>query len=76
MHAWNLEVRVYFATQHPDKKLLAEAQAQTRSPAPTFRLRAALCVRSLASTVKRARIIWTSPTAIRAVRWRATVKRP
>jgi hypothetical protein len=25
---WNLEVRVYFATQHPDEKLLAEAQSQ------------------------------------------------
>jgi len=25
---WNLEVRLYFATQHPDKKLLAEAQTQ------------------------------------------------
>ena len=28
VHGWNLEVRVYFATQHPDKKLLAQAQAQ------------------------------------------------
>lgn len=28
IHGWNLEVRLYFATQHPDKKLLAEAQAQ------------------------------------------------
>jgi hypothetical protein len=28
VHDWNLDVRVYFATQHPDKKLLAEAQAQ------------------------------------------------
>jgi hypothetical protein len=28
VHGWNLEVRVYFATQHPDRKLLAETQAQ------------------------------------------------
>jgi hypothetical protein len=28
IRGWNLEVRLYFATQHPDKKLLAEAQAQ------------------------------------------------
>ena len=25
---WHLDVRVYFATQHPDKELLKEAQAQ------------------------------------------------
>jgi hypothetical protein len=25
---WDMDVRIYFATQHPDKKLLAEAQAQ------------------------------------------------
>jgi hypothetical protein len=25
---WDLDVRVYFATQHPDRKLLAEAQAE------------------------------------------------
>jgi len=25
---WDMDVRVYFATQHPDKKLLHEAQAQ------------------------------------------------
>ena len=25
---WNLDVRVYFATQHPSRDLLAEAQAQ------------------------------------------------
>jgi hypothetical protein len=25
---WNLKVRDYFATQHPDEKLLAEAQSQ------------------------------------------------
>jgi len=28
VRGWNLDVRVYFATQHPDKKLLVEAQAQ------------------------------------------------
>jgi hypothetical protein len=28
IRGWNLEVRLYLATQHPDKKLLAEAQAQ------------------------------------------------
>ena len=28
VRGWNLEVRVYFATQHPDTKLLAAAQAQ------------------------------------------------
>jgi uncharacterized protein YchJ len=25
---WQLDVRVYFATQHPSKKLLAQAQAE------------------------------------------------
>jgi hypothetical protein len=25
---WHLEVRVFFATQHPDEQLIAEAQAQ------------------------------------------------
>jgi hypothetical protein len=25
---WQLDVRVYFATQHPSKRLLAEAQAE------------------------------------------------
>jgi hypothetical protein len=25
---WDLSVRVYFATQHPDRKLLADAQAE------------------------------------------------
>jgi hypothetical protein len=28
VNGWNFEVRVYFATQQPDKKLLAQAQAQ------------------------------------------------
>jgi hypothetical protein len=34
---WDLDVRVYFATQHPDRKLLAEAQAELdrlRLPSP------------------------------------------
>ena len=30
IHGWDLDVRVYFATQHPDGKLLEEAQAQLR----------------------------------------------
>jgi hypothetical protein len=28
VNGWDMDVRVYFARQHPDKKLLAEAQAQ------------------------------------------------
>ena len=28
VNGWNLEVRIYFATQHPDKKLLVKTQAQ------------------------------------------------
>ena len=28
VNGWDMDVRVYFATQHPDKKLLAEAQAE------------------------------------------------
>ncbi|MFL5954352.1 MAG: hypothetical protein ACJ76I_09625 [Gaiellaceae bacterium] len=28
VRGWNLDVRVYFATEHPDKRLLAAAQAQ------------------------------------------------
>jgi hypothetical protein len=34
---WDLDVRVYFATEHPDRKLLAEAQAELdrlRLPSP------------------------------------------
>lgn len=28
INGWDMDVRVYFATQHPDKKLLEQAQAQ------------------------------------------------
>jgi hypothetical protein len=34
VRGWNLDVRVYFATQHPDKKLLVKAQAQLRRLLP------------------------------------------
>jgi hypothetical protein len=30
VNGWDLDVRVFFATQHPDKKLLGRAQAQLR----------------------------------------------
>jgi len=28
VNRWDIDVRVYFATQHPDKQLLRKAQAQ------------------------------------------------
>jgi hypothetical protein len=28
VHGWHLDVRVYFGTQHPSKRLLAKAQAE------------------------------------------------
>jgi hypothetical protein len=28
VNGWDIDVRVYFATQHPDKQLLRKAQAQ------------------------------------------------
>jgi len=28
VHGWQLDVRVYFATQHPSRKLLSQAQAE------------------------------------------------
>jgi hypothetical protein len=37
IRGWNLEVRLYFATQHPDTKLLAEAQAQLNRLLPPSR---------------------------------------
>lgn len=30
VHGWDLDLRVFFATQHPDGKLLEQAQAQLR----------------------------------------------
>jgi len=34
VHGWDLDVRVYFATQHPDKRLLQKAQAELRRLLP------------------------------------------